>query len=304
MSTPSRLGLTSTPTALADWALASAQQPSGQRPASAERIAEVQRCDRGAVDLPTARLERLMAEHVDSVLVSARRLDHARSIASGSTLIRTRSEARGLHLGAFGWVENLRPAAARARAAAMRFRGASRRGRPRMFSDGANGGFIHAPSLTQAATAAVLRNGYLSHADSTGAATLRGQPLVGAHARGAGVGTRAFARASRLARCSATSSSAACTKAIPASSSIGSSARCAIDFPLLSGRLTDLPPGVSAEVVEARNVVDGLALVEATPGQAYPYGLAGLPAAERRRVTRSPPKSIVSTTRSTRCLIC
>ena len=33
-----------------------------------------------------------------------------------------------------------------------------------VFEDAANGGYVHAPSLPQAATAAVLRNGYLSHA--------------------------------------------------------------------------------------------------------------------------------------------
>jgi hypothetical protein len=45
----------------------------------------------------------------------------------------------------------------------------------------------------------------------------------------------------------------------------------------VSGRLTDLSPGVSIDSIEARNVVDGLALVEATGG-AYPYGIGGLPA--------------------------
>jgi hypothetical protein len=34
----------------------------------------------------------------------------------------------------------------------------------------------------------------------------------------------------------------------------------------VSGRLTDLSPGVSIDSIEARNVVDGLALVEATGG--------------------------------------
>jgi hypothetical protein len=47
-------------------------------------------------------------------------------------------------------------------------------------------------------------------------------------------------------------------------------------FPLLSGRLTDLPEGTQAETVEARNVVDGLTLVEFTQGKDYPYAIDGL----------------------------
>jgi hypothetical protein len=47
----------------------------------------------------------------------------------------------GTHVGGFGWVEDLRPASASA----------------------SSDGFIHAPSLPQAVTAAVLRSGYASH---------------------------------------------------------------------------------------------------------------------------------------------
>ena len=50
----------------------------------------------------------------------------------------------GVHLGGYGWLDDLRPA-----------------------TDAAvNHGFIHAPSLPQAATAAVLRSGHLAHHDS------------------------------------------------------------------------------------------------------------------------------------------
>src|SRR4029453_5959653 len=50
-------------------------------------------------------------------------------------------------------------------------------------------------------------------------------------------------------------------------------------FPLLSGRLSEIEPASSAETVEARNVVDGLALVETAAGLFSPYGIQGLPAA-------------------------
>lgn len=50
----------------------------------------------------------------------------------------------GVHLGGYGWLEDLRPAA----------------------TAPTGDEFIHAPSLAQAATAAVLRSGHLAHADS------------------------------------------------------------------------------------------------------------------------------------------
>ena len=50
----------------------------------------------------------------------------------------------GVHLGAYGWLDELRPAT----------------------GAGVNHGFVHAPSLPQAATAAVLRSGHLAHHDA------------------------------------------------------------------------------------------------------------------------------------------
>jgi hypothetical protein len=50
----------------------------------------------------------------------------------------------GVHLGGYGWLDDLRPAA----------------------GGGDSDGFIHAPSLGQAVTAAVLRSGYLAHRDA------------------------------------------------------------------------------------------------------------------------------------------
>jgi hypothetical protein len=61
------------------------------------------------------------------------------------------SAPTGVLLGAYGWVENLAPGAATARA----------------------GGYVHAPSLAHAATAGVLRSGYLTHnPDASGTAAL------------------------------------------------------------------------------------------------------------------------------------
>ena len=88
--------------------------------------------------LPTAELERLLTETLDCAShrldawftsLASRRLDGLRAATPA-----------GVHVGGFGWVENLRPQAA---------------------SDSL--GYVHAPSVAQAATAAVLRSGYLSH---------------------------------------------------------------------------------------------------------------------------------------------
>lgn len=59
--------------------------------------------------------------------------------------LRTANPNGGMVLGAYGWLENVRP-------------------QPQQ---NASAGFIHAPSLNQATTAAVLRAGYLAHNDAT-----------------------------------------------------------------------------------------------------------------------------------------
>ena len=136
--------------------------------------------DRLAV-LPTAELDRLLTETLD---ICSHRLDawvtslatsrlagqRAATVGNGSA-----SDAR-LRTGGYGWVENLRPAAVPSplsRAVAARVTELdTRRAQLHPLAPRAtaarqapvdNGGFIHAPSLTQAATAAVLRSGYLSH---------------------------------------------------------------------------------------------------------------------------------------------
>ncbi|HVG52121.1 MAG TPA: hypothetical protein VM867_10845, partial [Xanthobacteraceae bacterium] len=272
----SRLGLTATQVSLADWTLAAANLPHGQRPPTVDTLAEAREAISALADLPTARLERLMAEHLD---LCSYRLDgwitalYAQRLAQ----MRNRSDGRGLHLGAFGFVENLRPAV-RQRLQPDALPEALREGiGPNIFSDDANGGFIHAPSLTQAATAAILRNGYLSHAEPqvpqrfsvnlSSARTRAAQALAQGVREGQPLGALLGYQLERGLHEG--------HPGVELDVVIGA---LRDNFPLLSGRLTDLPPGVSAETIEARNVVDGLALVEATKGETYPYGVTGLPA--------------------------
>ena len=70
-------------------------------------------------------------------------------------------------------------------------------------------------------------------------------------------------------------------------------------FPFVSRKLTPVPDGTAAEVIEARNVINGYDFLEHIRGKTYPYGIAGLPP-RPAEATRSSPRSTRSTTRSMR----
>ncbi|MGH3296767.1 MAG: hypothetical protein ACRDP7_33740 [Trebonia sp.] len=124
--------------------------------------------------LPTAELDRLLTETLDTC---SHRLDSwVTALATSRLSAGADAGAGSPRLGGYSFVENLRPAAAQAPAdqvtaglvadvderRARLFPGAARPLPPTQAPAG-NGRFIHAPSMTQAATAAVLRSGYLSH---------------------------------------------------------------------------------------------------------------------------------------------
>jgi hypothetical protein len=125
--------------------------------------------------LPTAELDRLLTEFLDSC---SHRLDVWASAIANALLSRTRdNQVAGLHLGAFGWVEQVVPSAIAAapvqgvELAAVQTMDRLRA--QRIKQDRAlpipvqpkldNGGYIFAPSFEQARTAAILRNGYITH---------------------------------------------------------------------------------------------------------------------------------------------
>ena len=107
--------------------------------------------------LPTAELGRLLTETLD---VCSHRIDAwITGLASARLDVMRERTPTGVHLGAYAWVENLQP----------RF---SQRTTPVDLPDGRhvvaqndNGGYIHAPTMTHASAAAVLRNAYLSQSD-------------------------------------------------------------------------------------------------------------------------------------------
>jgi hypothetical protein len=229
--------------------------------------------------LTTAQLERLLAEHLDLVSyrldawqtgLVAQRLDGMR---------RQKGRAGGLHLASYGYVEDLEPRDPPALVAPQSLPEELRGDDPVREQVG-DGGFVHAPSLAQGVTAAVLRNAYLTHTEpalrdamSVNLTSRRvrtameyiegmraGQELAallgyqierGLHERYPGVELDQYIYALRAR------------------------------FPLVSRRLTPVPDGTPAEQIEARNVIDGYDLIEyvrTKPG-GYPYDIAGLPAA-------------------------
>jgi len=123
--------------------------------------------------LPTAELDRLLTETLDAC---SHRLDVWAGAIANALLNRTRATNTGLHLGAFGWVEEVRPAPQQPQVqgtelAAVQKLDALRAIRaPQAPAQSVpvqpltdNGGFIYAPSPEQAAAGAVLRNGYMTH---------------------------------------------------------------------------------------------------------------------------------------------
>ena len=119
--------------------------------------------------MPTARLERALVEHVDTLSyrldawetsLFARRLHRQRNLDAPVANRRT-----GVYLGAYGYLENVKPnGGRRQKVADDSLPEALRQGRDDLYADATNGGFVHAPSLNHATAAALLRNGYLTHA--------------------------------------------------------------------------------------------------------------------------------------------
>jgi len=104
--------------------------------------------------LDSERLQYLMQGTLD---LSTHRLDAwMTSFASKRLAAFSAGAGKGIYVGAYGWVENLRPAAP---ATAVTPLPAGEPGP--LFAYPKDSGFIHAPSLTHAAAAALLRNAHL-----------------------------------------------------------------------------------------------------------------------------------------------
>lgn len=226
---------------------------------------------------PTAKSARAGAEHLD---LCSYRLDGWRFALVNERLadLRTRQDSkRGLYIGAFGYLETLKP-----RPPSQPYQGPL----PAELapSDGQlaatlqeEAEHILAPSLTHAVTAAVLRNAYRTHAGpgrpetmsiDISSARVRGAlDLLDGVRSGQGVAELLGYRFERGLH--------------------DRHAQAEVDmfiyplrekFPLVSGQLVPTPPGVAIQAVEARNVLDGQALVrhmQMTGKTEYPFGFTG-----------------------------
>lgn len=127
-------------------------------------------------NVPTARLERLLAEHVDtcSYRFDAWRMGLLHLQLDLMRRQQTDKEPGGIYLGAYGWVEHLRPENKTFQPVHLDNELAEfflkNDPNPPLF-DATNGGHVLAPSLNHAVTAAVLRNGFMANA-------VPGQPEV------------------------------------------------------------------------------------------------------------------------------
>jgi hypothetical protein len=126
------------------------------------------------LNIPTARLERLFSEHIDCCsyrldawwqgLVNFQ-LEGMRNRRGGDN----EQIGKGLYLGAYSWLENVRPENKPLTPVDLTPELQNifdKNSDAPIVRDGNNEGYIHAPSLNHAVTAAVLRNGYLSNNNS------------------------------------------------------------------------------------------------------------------------------------------
>jgi hypothetical protein len=106
--------------------------------------------------LPPAALERLLKGTLD---VASHRVDAwITSLATRRLTALRAQKPTGLRIGGYGWVLNLKPTAKQTTVATP----AGETGQ--VFATAGDPGFVHAPSVMQAQTAALLRNAHLNHA--------------------------------------------------------------------------------------------------------------------------------------------
>lgn len=261
---------------------------------------------------PTAALERVFAEHLDLCtyrfdawyggLLSVQ-LEELRNNpqvpevpdAQGEPTEGGEEDApdfvTGLHLGAYGWLENVRPEFKRLEPVALPDELAdifSGEDEPPLVRDNKNQGYIHAPSLNHAVTAAVLRNGYLSNATPQNSSSFA-----------INLSSERVRMALQIIQGMQAEQSLGGLLGYQFERGLHDRHDVEVDefiydlrktFPLVGDRLTSTRTGktdqlgrkLSIRRVEAHNVIDGLALAEHVrkPGNGiYPFGFADLPPA-------------------------
>ena len=237
---------------------------------------------------PTARLDRLFTEHLD---ICNYRLDAWKTamiylkLSEQRKLSTNQQWSKGIYLGAYGYLEKLKPENKQLGHvelnAELNVIFNSKREAP-LRKDSTNAGYIHAPSINQAATAAILRNAYLSNAS-------------GNHPENFSVNisservrlAQGFLEGVRNGQSLAALLGYQFERGLHDKHSLG---KGEVDkfiyplrkkFPLVSNQLqstkttAEEDAEVSIESIEARNVLDGLKLirhVQTTANKIYPFG--------------------------------
>jgi hypothetical protein len=240
-------------------------------------------------DAPTGQLERAFAEHID---VCSYRFD-AWLLALVAFQLQAIRYGRnedgqepntGVYLGAYAWLEDLRPSNTRLSspelAPALK---EAFTGRTPLLSDPTNGGYVHAPSIPHARTAAVLRSGFLANATPSNPKTMAvnlssdrvrlALSLLEGIRNGQSLGALLGYRFERGLHDD--------HDLVEVDKFIYPLRKA---FPLVADTLATTKTGtdVPIEAIEARNVLDGRKLIErvrASGIQTYRFGLTTLPLA-------------------------
>ena len=238
---------------------------------------------------PTARLERLLTEHLDCCnyrldawktgLINYKLVEQ-RNLLSGDGL-----KKDGLYMGAYGWLEEVRPenkVLKNINLSSELEKHFNPQGQPKVQKDNTNLGYIHAPSLNQASTAAILRNAYITNADA-GNANPFSINLSSERVRLA----QSFLEGIRNGQSLAALLGYQFERGLHDKYSLG---KGEVDmfiyplrkaFPLVANNLKDTksdsePEFQSIEAIDANNVIDGLKLINHirdTKKPNYPFGL-------------------------------
>jgi len=254
---------------------------------------------------PTARLERVFAEHIDCCsyrldawwlgLLNVQ-LDIMQQITEPTHPIpgttpdegpgnNETAENHGCYLGAFAWLEDVRPENKNLNPVKLTEeldKIFNKTGQAPLFEDDKNFGFIHAPSLNHAVTAAVLRNGYLANATP-------GNP----DSLSINLTSERVRLAMNVLEGMRNGQNLSALLGYYFERGLHDADNLFLDsiifelrkqFPLAGDRLSTTKSSSDEPIsaVEARNVVDGLALVEHVQAQSganqnYPFGIAQLP---------------------------
>lgn len=239
-------------------------------------------------DLPTARLERGFAEHVD---LCSYRLDAWMNGMVNQRLESQQNNEKGLFLGAFGLLENLAPdtnfpgihvVEVDANGNELTntssevtdnfvYKGTGSpsvvlerdvdngkvRVAPRINSS--NQGYIHTPSINHAVTAAILRAGYLSHQDSATTDDTLSVNLTSKRVRRA----LYYLEGLRNGQTLPSLLGYRLEREIHEKSLDQYILDLRLEYPLVAGKTIDTSSSTSIENIEARNVIDALALANA-----------------------------------------